>query len=91
VQFHKHVLTGRLSAMRKLTLLVGVGVGFVLGSRAGKGPYEQLEAKVRGFAGHDDVQDAVSQVKDTAKDQASTAASKVAAKLPGDLGDSLAD
>jgi hypothetical protein len=33
--------------MKKITLLLGAGVGFVAGSKAGNGPYQQLEAKVR--------------------------------------------
>ena len=36
--------------MKKLMFLVGVGAGFVLGSRAGRAPYEQSGAKVRRFA-----------------------------------------
>lgn len=33
----------------------GVGIGFVLGSRAGRRPYERLEEKVREVSGRDDV------------------------------------
>jgi hypothetical protein len=33
--------------MKKITLLLGAGIGFVAGSKAGPGPYQQLEAKVR--------------------------------------------
>ncbi len=32
----------------------GVAIGFLLGSRAGRKPYERLEAKVRGVSGRDD-------------------------------------
>jgi hypothetical protein len=33
--------------MKKWILLFGIAVGFVLGSRAGRGPYKQIEGKVR--------------------------------------------
>ena len=32
--------------MRKNTFLLGAGMGFILGSRIGRGPYEQLEGVV---------------------------------------------
>jgi hypothetical protein len=49
--------------MKKFILAVGAGVGFILGSRAGRGPYEQLAAKARKIHSRDDVQDAVEKVK----------------------------
>ncbi len=36
--------------MRKISLLLGAGIGFVAGSKAGNGPYRQLEAKIREVA-----------------------------------------
>ena len=33
--------------MKKITFVLGAAVGFVLGSKTGTGPYQQLEAKVR--------------------------------------------
>jgi hypothetical protein len=33
--------------MKKIMLLLGAGIGFVAGSKAGNGPYQQLEAKIR--------------------------------------------
>jgi hypothetical protein len=36
-------------------LATGVVVGFVLGSRAGREPYERLEARVREVSGRDEV------------------------------------
>jgi hypothetical protein len=33
--------------MRKITFILGAGIGFLLGSKAGNGPYEQVEAKLR--------------------------------------------
>jgi len=67
--------------VRKVTLLIGVGVGFVLGSRAGRGPYEQIEAKARELTGRQDVR----QVVDTAKSGAASTAHSIADRLPGSL------
>ncbi len=33
--------------MKKLVLFVGVGIGFIVGSWAGRGPYERLKSAVR--------------------------------------------
>lgn len=55
--------------MRKITFVLGAGVGFVLGSKAGPGAYQQLEAKARKVAGRPEVQDAVEQLKSTAADK----------------------
>jgi hypothetical protein len=41
--------------MKKLFLLIGFAAGFVAGSKAGTGPYKQLESKVRSFARERDV------------------------------------
>ena len=43
--------------MKRFLAVLGTGVviGFVLGSRAGRGPYERLDAKVREVSGRDDV------------------------------------
>ena len=70
--------------MKKLTLLIGAGVGFVLGSRAGKGPYMQLEMKVRKIAGRPEVQEKIDQVKSAAQEQATSVAATVGEKLQGD-------
>jgi hypothetical protein len=63
--------------MKKLWLLVGIGVGFVLGSKAGRKPYERLEGKFREVSGHteikqaaDGVSDKVEEVTDNAVDVA---------------------
>jgi hypothetical protein len=74
--------------MRKITFLVGVGAGFVLGSRAGRKPYEQLESRVRTIANRPDVQDAAGQVKSAVKAQAKAVPDKVSNKLPTCLSDS---
>ena len=39
--------SGYGTAMKKIMLLLGAGIGFIAGSKAGNGPYQQIEAKVR--------------------------------------------
>ena len=63
--------------MKKLRFLLILGVGFLLGSKAGSGPYEQLEAKVRALGSRAEVQDALGKVKTAAQDQVDTAAHRV--------------
>ena len=72
--------------MRKAMFLMGAGIGFILGSRSGRGPYQQLESKVREITRHPEVQEEVEQLKDTAKDQAAAAAQKTSwsQATPGD-------
>jgi hypothetical protein len=63
--------------MGKTTFLLGAGIGFILGSRTGPGPYQQLETKVREFTRRPEVQDKAGQLKDAAKEQASAVTDKV--------------
>ena len=61
--------------MKKLLLVVGAVIGFVLGSRVGRRPYEQIETKVKGLTGRSSIHDAVSSTKEavhTALDAATT-------------------
>lgn len=54
---------------RFLTVLgVGVGIGFVLGSKAGREPYERLEAKLTSVSNRDDVSAAVQRTSAAASD-----------------------
>jgi hypothetical protein len=53
--------------MWKLPLVVGGAVGFVLGSRAGRGPYEQLENRARQLRGRPQVQRVSDQVHESAR------------------------
>jgi hypothetical protein len=76
--------------MKKFSLLVGAAVGFVLGSRAGRGPYERLEGKVRDVAGRPGVQDTLEDVKAVAGDQVANAKDVVADKVD-DAKDKVAD
>lgn len=51
--------------MRKITFVVGFASGFLLGSRAGHGPYDQVEAKVKEFLGRPETQAKIDHAKDT--------------------------
>jgi hypothetical protein len=73
--------------MRKFTFLVGAGVGFVVGSKVGSGPYLQLESKVRDVVVRPEVHDAVDRARDVAKNQVTS----VADKLPSSTGRSTDD
>lgn len=54
--------------MKKLRFLLVLGIGFLLGSRAGSGPYEQVAAKVRSLVSRPDVHDALGKAKGVAQD-----------------------
>ena len=64
--------------MRKITFVLGAGIGFILGSRAGRGPYQQLETKVRGSTRRPEIQDTATHFKESAKGQAAAVVGKVA-------------
>ncbi len=59
--------------LKKLTLVVGFGAGYVLGAKAGRERYQQIEEKFREVAGMPAVQSATANVKDTASEVAETA------------------
>jgi hypothetical protein len=65
--------------MKKLTLLIAVGIGYVLGTRAGRERYEQIKKTFLNVKDDPRVQSAASTVAETAKEQAPVAAQKVAA------------
>jgi hypothetical protein len=67
--------------MKKFLLAVGVAIGFVLGSRAGRGPYEQLEAKVKDLTGRSSVQDAVSAIEDAMQSVSDKATKTIGEKV----------
>jgi hypothetical protein len=68
--------------MKVLIFAAGVAVGFVVGSRAGRGAYENLKHKWQGFSESDPVQ----QVKGEVKDFAGRAASQVGDKVSEAVG-----
>ena len=53
--------------MKKFTFLLGAIVGFVVGSRAGRGPYEQLEGATRQMIDHPKVQSVLHSAADSAE------------------------
>jgi hypothetical protein len=63
--------------MKGLWLLAGMGIGFVLGSRAGREPYDQLERKVRRFRGRPEVQGAVDVATEELHEQSTDFVEKV--------------
>ena len=54
----------------KVLLVVGLGVGYVLGARAGRGRYDEIVAKVQGFWNDPRVQKQVTNAGDFVKDKA---------------------
>jgi hypothetical protein len=63
--------------MRKLTLLVAFGLGYVLGSKAGQERYAQIMNTVDKVRQDPRVQEKAHQVADTARQQAPFVADKV--------------
>ena len=67
--------------IRKLTLAAGFGAGYVLGARAGKERYRQIEGKFRELAGKPAVQDMTSNLADTAEQLGEKAKAVVSEKV----------
>jgi tryptophan synthase beta subunit len=63
--------------MKKLLIIVGVGVAFVVGSRAGKVPYDRLKRNWRAVTGRSEVKQVVDAVSDKVGDLADTVGAKV--------------
>ena len=63
--------------MRKLTMLVAGGVGYVLGARAGRERYEQIKRTATRVKDDPRVQDKASQAADLAKEKAPVVKDKV--------------
>ncbi len=68
--------------MKKLAFVIGLGLGFILGSKAGSGPYRELEDKVRALRNRPEIDEAVERAKEAANDKVTDAAEKVNEKLP---------
>ncbi|MGB8650846.1 MAG: hypothetical protein WCD35_09315 [Mycobacteriales bacterium] len=69
--------------IKKLTLLTGVGVGYVLGTRAGTERYDQLRRVFDDLRRKPPVQHATSAVTDAVQGTASELAGKVTSKVTG--------
>lgn len=72
--------------MKKLPLLAAAGVGYVLGSKAGRGRYEQIRSGARRVAQNPRVQSASSRATDAVKDTVTTAATTAAGKVADKTG-----
>lgn len=68
--------------MKKFIFLAGLALGFVIGSRTGRGPYESLERTARQVADDPEVQRRATQAKETAGRVAQDTASTVKDKAP---------
>lgn len=68
--------------MKKFIFLAGLAIGFVVGSRAGRGPYESLERSARQVADDPEVQRRATQAKETASRVAQDTAGTVKEKGP---------
>ncbi len=66
---------------KKMTLLVAAGTGYVLGAKAGKERYTQIETKFREIAGLPAVQSATATVVDTATSVADSAKAAASEKV----------
>lgn len=62
----------------KILLIVGIGVGYVLGARAGRQKYEQIKATAARFWNDPRVQQRVGDVQDYVKDKAPDVAESLA-------------
>lgn len=69
--------------MKRFIFLAGLAIGFVIGSRTGRGPYESLERTAHRVAEDPEVQRRAAQARDTATKAAQDAAGTVKEKAPG--------
>lgn len=65
--------------MSKLTLLVGLGAGYVLGTRAGRERYDQMKGKAQQLWHDPRTQEKMHQVRDAAQHKMEDAQHKVGA------------
>ena len=73
----------------KVTFLTGVGVGYVLGARAGRERYESLARAARGFADTPAVQEAAGVLQAQASAVAQQAKDKVTGAVSEKVSDTL--
>ncbi|MFC8718458.1 hypothetical protein [Kitasatospora sp. NPDC057198] len=77
--------------MWKVSLIVGLGIGYVLGTRAGRERYEQLAGAARHVRENPRVQDAAGKAKQQAGAVAGKAAGAVADKVGEKLPNALTE
>jgi hypothetical protein len=69
----KSAATGRVITVRKMTFVLGLGAGYVLGSKAGKERYEQIRAAASRLQENPAVQSAAGVLQQQASDLIATA------------------
>ena len=67
---------------KRVVLLAGLGIGFILGSRAGRQSYEKLKAQATQLWNDPKVQDGVKTAGETIKEKAPVVAEKVKEQAP---------
>lgn len=72
--------------MGKFSLLIGAGVGYVLGTRAGRSQYDKIVAQTQKLWRDPRVQRTTQQARDTAGDLGHKAQDKVSAKVDEHVG-----
>lgn len=75
----------------RLGLLIGMGLGYILGARAGRARYEQIANAIRGFMGSESAQQITEQVRtaatiasETLEEKATESVAKVTEMVRGD-------
>lgn len=68
----------------KLTFIVGLAVGYVVGTRVGRRGYESLKNNARALWATDKVQDTVQNLEDSIKEEARDLGSRLASKVSGE-------
>ena len=71
--------------MNKTSLLIGVAVGYVLGSRAGRERYEQIKSGATRVMHNPTVQDAVGKAQEAVSHQAAAVAGAARGKVGSHL------
>src|SRR5215212_8941328 len=69
--------------MGKLTLGLGLGVGFVLGTRAGRGRYEQIKQAAAGLMERPEVQQTLEKARNAAPAPLQDSISKLSSRVGG--------
>ena len=70
--------------MKKYAALLFIGIGYVLGARAGRERYEQIKSFATRVQSNPTVQQTAHKAADVAKDKAPVVKEKVTSKLSGD-------
>jgi SLT domain-containing protein len=77
--------------MKKISLLIGGAIGYVLGTRAGRERYEQIKNQAQAVWTNPKVQRKATQAQDFAKDKASDAAATATTAAKAKVGGQASD